>query len=258
MSEKKTKKKTKGMDVIFLIIIFALGSALGYGGYKIYDTLHTYKVAESTYDTLIDQYVKEEVTVNENSEEEVTYSIDFDSLLAVNSEIVGWLRQEGTVIDYPVAKGKNNDKYLRHLVTGEYNNAGTLFVDFRNRDLFEDTISVIYGHNMHNGSMFHCLEDYQTQEYYDEHKEFYFYTPEHTYLLEPFAGEQRNAEIPFLQFNFNSSSPFEDYIQDFLDSSVFKSDVEVHDGDKVIMMISCSYDYTAARYVLLCKVTEIA
>ena len=77
-----------------------------------------------------------------------------------------------------------------------------------------------------------------------------------TTILEPFAGKVMDAKIPFLQFNFDSDEEFMEYIDEYVRTSTFKSDVTVNKDDKVVMMIKCSADYEDARYVLLCKVSE--
>ena len=160
------------------------------------------------------------------------------------------------MIDYPVVQGEDNDYYLHHLYTGEWNSLGTLFVDFRNKKLFADQISVIYGHSMLNGSMFFILERYKRQSFYEEHKEFVFETPEKKYTLEPLAGKVMDAKIPFLQLNFDTVSEYEDYVYEFIRTSTFKSEATFDGYDKIVMMIKCSADYEDARYVLLCKVNE--
>ena len=62
--------------------------------------------------------------------------VDFDTLCAVNPDVIGWLYCEGTAINYPVLHGATNDTYLRHLYDGSYNTAGSLFIETQNAPSF--------------------------------------------------------------------------------------------------------------------------
>ena len=216
-------------------------------GLKILRGINEYNTGNESYSDLKESIVFESTDDHKNR-------IDFEALHKINEDIVGWLTLDDTQIDYPVVKGKDNEYYLHHLYTGEYNSLGTLFVDYRNRDLFNDQVSVIYGHSMLNGSMFFILERYERQSFYEDHKRFTFETPEQTYILEPIAGKTVDAKIPFLQFNFNSKEEYKEYVEEFIRTSTFNSESEFFDSDKVVMMIKCSDDFEDARYVLVCKV----
>jgi len=247
------KKDKRSVDKRFKIaLLFFLLIAIGiscFNAYQLFKGYKEYHTGTDTYDVIREQTVKEDAEENESR-------IDFAALEQINEDFVGWLTLPDTVIDYPVVKGTDNDYYLNHLIDGTYNSLGTLFVDFRNRIPFEDKITVIYGHSMKNGSMFFLLERYRNQSFYDEHKYFIYETKDKTYKLEPFAGMIMNAEIPFVQFNFNSNDEFIDYLNEFISGSSFKSDISLSGSDKVVMMIKCSAAYSSARYVLLCKVSE--
>ena len=247
MSSSKNKKKT--VRNIFILSFTILFISLIFSSYMVFNGMSQYKSGTSTYENIQKIAVKEDSSSKENR-------IDFDTLEQINTDIVGWLTLNGTVVDYPVVKGTDNDYYLHHLYTGEYNSLGTLFVDFRNSYPFDDKITTIYGHSMLNGSMFFILERYKRQDFYEEHKQFFYETKDKNYILEPFAGKVMDAKIPFLQFNFDSDEEFMEYIDEYVRTSTFKSDVTVNKDDKVVMMIKCSADYEDARYVLLCKVSE--
>ncbi len=246
---KKSKSRNKKTLKLFLIAFISILIVMSFFGLLIIKDLHEYNTGTDSY-----KQVQEIAIIDE--EAEIGSRIDFATLKEINEDVIGWLTLNGTVIDYPVVKGSDNDYYLNHLYTGEWNSLGTLFVDYRNRDLFQDQISIIYGHSMLNGSMFFILERYKKQSFYDEHKEFYFETPDHTYIFEPIAGKIMDAKIPFLQMNFNSIEEYEAYINVFINSSTFKSDSSFIGSDKTVMMIKCSDDYEDARYVLICKVIE--
>ena len=214
-------------------------------GTALYFRLLDYRSGEESY-----QQIREETAAVEKEK------IDIPALQAVNPDFRGWLTLEGTVIDYPVVKGQDNVYYLDHLFDRSSNILGCLFIDARNQEPFLDKVTVIYGHDVQDGSMFTVLEDYKEQSFYEEHRSFRFVSEQGDFLLEPFAGEVRNAEVPFVQTQFQSAEEYADYLKSFIERSTFVSDVPLTSDDKVVMMIKCSRDYTNARYVLLCKVSR--
>ena len=251
MKKKKNKRKIdKKFKIALLFFLIAAILISGFNAYMIIKSANEYNKGTDTYDEIRELAVRKDISPMEKDR------IDFDALKSVNDDMIGWLTLEDTVIDYPVVKGKDNEYYLNHLYTGEWNSLGTLFIDHRNGDLFNDQISVIYGHSMLNGSMFFILERYKNQSFYEEHKQFIFETPDKTYLLKPLAGKVMDAKIPFLQFNFDTVGEYEEYVNDYIRTSTFISEESFTRKDRVVMMIKCSADYEDARYVLLCKVEE--
>ena len=243
-NKRSVDKKFKIVLLFFLIIAILIS---GFNAYMIIRGASEYNTGTDSYKQIHDMAVRKDADPNDGR-------IDFELLKSVNPDVIGWLSLENTVIDYPVVKGNDNEYYLHHLYTGEWNSLGSLFVDYRNRDLFQDQISVIYGHSMLNGSMFFLLERYERQSFYEEHKQFIFETPDQVYILEPIAGRTVDAKIPFLQFNFGSDEEYKEYIEEFMKTSTFVSEAAFDHSDKTVMMIKCSDDFEDARYVLLCKV----
>lgn len=185
---------------------------------------------------------------NSNEDGNLPILIDFQKLKQENEDIVGWIYSENTPINYPIAKASDNNYYLRKLLNGEYNTAGTIFMNYRNSSDYTDFNTIIYGHNMKNDSMFGTLPNYKEQSYYDNHKEMYLFTENKNYKIELFAGYttpkdssvynlQKNADLEFVQESKNKSS--------------FKSDVDVKEDDKIITFSTCEYDYDGERYILL-------
>ena len=91
--------------------------------------------------------------VDENDSEKIKRElfVDFESLQAINKDVVGWIFIEDTVVNYPVLHSKkNNDEYLYTTYDGKQNNSGSIFADYRNNADFTDDNTVLYGHNMKN------------------------------------------------------------------------------------------------------------
>ena len=108
--------------------------------------------------------------------------IDWGGLKAENSDIIGWIEVPAVRIQYPVLQGESNDEYLHKTVNGEWRTAGSIFLDSENSPQMTDKHSIIYGHNMRNGSMFASLRNFNEQEVYDSCPYFWICTEEKALL----------------------------------------------------------------------------
>lgn len=194
----------------------------------------------------------ESVTQEEPVEppEPVRPQVDFDALRAINPDVVGWLVIDGTNINYPVVQGTDNQYYLRHLFTGEYNASGCIFLDSRNTRDFSDRHSILYGHHMGNGTMFNGLMDYKEQGFYDSHPTALLLTPAGDYEIEFFSGYVANVRASAWQMEFGSEVGFAEWLQAVKAKSLFQSEVMPSSADKVLTLSTCSYEFENARFVL--------
>ena len=154
-----------------LIVFFCLFSAVFmFSGYQLINNMAKNKAAADAYQELRVEFQSSQSSVSpadtkkpaEDAEKEEAKSLpelpsesfqplismDFSDLKEINPEIVGWIKGEGTGIDYPVMQADNNSYYLKHLYNGEYNNNGSIFMDYRNSGDFSDKNTVLYGHHM--------------------------------------------------------------------------------------------------------------
>ena len=138
--------------------------------------------------------------------------VDFDELEAANEDVVAWLDFPGQSISYPVVQGDDNSHYLRWSFSGTSSSSGAIFLDYRNEGLMKDGNTIIYGHNMRNGSMFGLLRRYQEQSHYEEFPFFDVYTREGTYRCAIIsAGRVRPYEESY-KIMFTSDEDRADYI----------------------------------------------
>ena len=181
--------------------------------------------------------------------------INFDNLSAVSGDAVAWLYCPDTVIDYPVMKAEEYSYYLNHLPDGTQNANGSLFIDFNNAPDFSEALTVIYGHNMRSKMMFGSLAGYKSQGYYDEHPYMYLYTKEANYRIELLygcvvgAGQWRERAF---MYGENAGALIEYAAQ----NTTFESGAVYSEGDRIIAMSTCSYEFENARYVVIGKVSE--
>lgn len=261
---------------IFLSVIILLLLVVSLSIFQIIRTSLDYKRADDIYEELQNKYVdtipqQSEETEPEKVDQAVTapstteispegslreptkISVDFETLLADNKEIVGWLYCPDTPINYPVVQAKDNNKYLRADLNGKYLVSGTLFVDYRNGVIGEDRNYVIYGHNMKNGTMFGSLLKYKDQGYYDSHSTMLYLTPEGEYTVELVAGFVVSSTDMIYQTNPDTEE-YRDYLDTSMGKSTFRSNVTLSDEDRLVVLSTCSYEFDSARYVLIGKI----
>lgn len=253
----------KSLKIILTILCIVFVCVFAFSGYKLYSTLHEYKVAERMYDGLSGQFVtagnknKPQDAEGEEEREISPISVDFETLLAQNEDVVGWIYCAETPINYPVAIAEDNFYYLHRFLDGSYNASGTLFLDCLCERDFSGRNTVIYGHNMNDGSMFASLKNYNQQEYFDEHPVMYLNTPTQNYRIELFAGYVTSASSDTYTIGFVDDAAFQAYLDKMRSQSDFTSDVELSTEDRVVTLSTCSYEYYDARYVVQGKLVPI-
>lgn len=246
MAKKKRKLTKFGRILSDILIVVCLGIA-GFSGWNLYKELHEYKVSEQTYTELLPK-----VTVKDEETQETT-GYDWDSLREMNADIAGWIKMDDSTIDYPFVKGQDNEYYLHHLFNGEYNNSGCVFIDVNNNSDFSDKNTVMYAHNMRNGTMFAAIEQFKNASYYDTHKEIHIYTPNQNYIVYPVAGMLSNGQDDYVRTSFSDDNDFMNYVSRFVQNSTFTSEVSIEATDKIVMLSTCNYDTYDGRYVLIGK-----
>lgn len=251
--EKKKKKRTVGDVIRTLILIVALG-VFCYSGYQLFGIYTEYKKGDDEYDALEDEYViapdEKEVDIQEVEGEPVMKNpIDFDGLLSMNKDIIGWLKVEALDISYPMTQGEDNDYYLHNTFQDTPNIAGCIFLDYENKKDFSDRNSIIYGHNMRNGSMFGTLKKFREEGVFEKSPYFWIYTPEKIYKYEIFACHEVGYTSKTYQLTFEDDDDFMAYIKEAFDNSVVQSDASVSTEDQVVTLSTCTGNETT-RFIV--------
>lgn len=185
-------------------------------------------------------------------------TVDFESLMAANPDVRGWLYAEDTPISYPVVQGESNDTYIHRMADGTSNRAGSIFMDFRCAGDFSEQFTVLYGHHMKNGSMFGSIHDYTEAGYYESHPYLWLLTPKRDYLLEVLSGCVVDGNDEVYDLNFWDES-LETLLERLDSESTFDRYPSVaRDSTKHILLLStCSYEADEARYVVACQMSPI-
>ena len=241
--------KKKVFRVIFaLLLIVFIGSVGG-----ILFILKQYKDNDKLYAQAAEDYTEP------GTGEAAPIVVDFEALKAVNEDVVGWIYCEGTVINYPVVQGEDNDLYLHHSYDKAYSVSGSIFVDSGNRKGFVDSNTIIYGHHMKNGSMFASLSKWSDQQYYEEHPVMWLLTPERDYKVELFSGYTTSAYAETYTMFPEPGAEVDAYLERAAGQSDFQPaegtglDGEAH----YVLLSTCAYVFDNARSVLHGKLVPV-
>ena len=145
------------------ILIIVFSAIIAFSGFRLWKIFHEYHEGDKQYSDTASQYshTKDpDNTLSDNDPQVCPITVDFEGLKKINPEVVGWIYSPDTQINYPVALAEDNEKYLHQMINGQYNSAGTIFMDCRNQADLSDFNTILYGHHMKNGSMFASLHQY--------------------------------------------------------------------------------------------------
>lgn len=228
--------------IIIGIIIAVSGIALGCWGLVKY---LPEKNAGAVYEDLkVDFGVDPVIDVPEIQEEDIN-PIDFESLTAKYPDAYAWIRIPGTNIDYPIVRREgDNGYYLNHTIDGKKRVEGAIFTEDYNSKDFEDPNTLIYGHNMKNGSMFKTLHKYKDRKFFEENRDVYIYQEGKVLKYKIFAAYTYDSRHLMLSFDFKDDIIYEAYLNSVLTkkdmSSIIDVEVPITAKDKIITLSTCN------------------
>ena len=230
------KNKKKLFNVVMRIIELIFLILLVYSSINIFKWYNNNKENKQ-----IINEIAESVTINEDTNEEKKYKINFEELKQKNSDTVAWLKIENTNIEFPIVQANNNSYYLTHNFDKKYNVAGWIFADYKNKLDGTDRNIVVYGHNMRNNSMFGSLKDVITEEWYnnEENKYITFVTENDYQTYQVFSVYQIKTEDYYIQTEFKSNE-FTEFIDTITKRSKKNFGINVSKEDTILTLSTCS------------------
>ena len=176
--------------------------------------------------------------------------VDFAALQQIAPDAQAWLYCPGTVINYPVVQGEDDDYYLHRSYDGAYNYPGSIFIEALNQPGFQDYNTILYGHNMRDGSMFACLSSWADQAFYETHPVMWLLTPQQDYKVELFSSYTISAYSDTYQIITQPGEELNGYLDMAVANSDFQSAVELDPEAHYVLFSTCAYVFNNARYVL--------
>ncbi len=198
----------------------------------------------------------------ENSEELSRLRATLTSLKKANPDTYGWIKVEGTNIDYPVVKCGDNDYYLDHAYTGEYLPVGSIYADYRTSDTFKENVNlVIYGHNVNTGSMFGSLREFLNKDVFYNNRIF-LYTMDGIFTYRPFSIHETPSDSGYIDTAFSSWGDFVKFLRELSADSKLKTpdDVKLNEYTRILTLSTCTNgaaeNRLALHAVLVSSVTD--
>ncbi len=283
-------KKKKFWNAVMIIALIALIAVLGYLAWYLYqgyvaerNALEVQEAVMITSESEEEEETEEETaeetaeSVSASSEDEedagkdgettevpdsifvdMENPIDFQALYEINPELYAWVQVDDTNINYPIAQREGDDGfYLHHDMYGDPVFAGCLYTEDANSTDWTDPMTIVYGHNMRNESMFHDLHKFESQEFFDSHPYFYIYTEDTIRVYEIYAAFVYDDRRTLDYYDFSDPEVFRSYIDgvktatlDGWQGGIIRDEVEVTTDSKIVTLQTCVGSGGSQRYLV--------
>mgnify|MGYP005775347521 CR=1 FL=1 len=258
MSRQNSKKPKKKGDIVLTLALIVAGAVFCFAAYNLFHIYTEYKKGTDEYNHIEQMAVTERApeSTEEASDTEQgpqpPFDVDFAALQGVNPDVVGWIYIEALDgISYPVVQGEDNEEYLHTTYEKNYNFAGTIFIDYENSRDFTDCNTLVYGHNMKNGSMFGRLKNFsEDQTTYEKSKYFWIFTPEKDYRYEIISAYTTGVNSDTYTLFKGPGDEFQEYLDTIKGySEIETDDTELTIKDRIVTLSTCTGN-DATRYVV--------
>lgn len=247
---RRNRKKAGGKGrLISNIVLVTACIVFCVSAFQLYRIISGYHRGKKEYDQV------QEMAVTQKKEDgETRFSVDFDALMEINPDTVGWIRfdPEPSQINYPLVQTTDNSTYLDKTFSANDNTVGAIFVNTYNNPDFNDKNTIIYGHRMNDSSMFHDLAKYEDKSFWEDNHYFYIYTPdgrEITYHIYA-AGEVSETSDTYLT-EFADDEAYRAFLDYTREASAYDTGVEVTTEDTVVTLSTCTKASDEHRMVVV-------
>ncbi len=263
LGELKRQERKRRTIVILASIVAAL--SFGYFGvyyfYSVRTNAQYSQLAElKGSDVLSDAQANNDFTLHKQAVRLPDVLDEYKTLYQKNKKLIGWLKIDDTLIDYPVMQTSDNEYYLDHNYNQEYDKNGSLFLDCNCTAYPQSTNLIIYGHHMKSGQMFGGLQKYAKESYAQKHSTIQFDTiyEKGTYqVMYVFRSQVYNEnDIVFKYYQFieaNSEEEFNSYMREMEAVSLYDTGVTASFGDSILTLSTCDYSQEDGRFVVVAK-----
>jgi len=262
--ERKTGRKIKNniFLVIAILVMLGFGVAFAYHSYGYFLWWRDGQSAEENT-RIVREIFAEKIgllTALSTEAETAVFSntspVSTTRELTKNLDIIAFIHIEGTNISNVVMQGDNNDFYLYHDMFGTPNVNGSVFMDFRNSPDFTDKNTIIYGHNMRNGTMFHNLRYYLTRDFFEAHPLIKIFTDTKVLIYEIFSTFSTHVDFEYIQVHFNSDKEFGGLIGEIMRRRAFDTGIAARRDDRLLILSTCTNVDEDTRFVVAARLTQ--
>ncbi len=261
--------------LLFLILLYCMGS-LGYQMYQYYQGSSVYNEAEAlvSIPDFSNMEISPEASDNGNSHPSQSLSadqeavndspapapdpyaqalknMDFTALREVNPDILGWIVIPNTTISYPLVQAEDNDFYLYRTWKKSESIVGSIFMDSHCSPDLSDFHTIIYGHNMNNGSMFGSLKKFKTTDYWNTHQNFIISNDSGVYTYKIFSAFEAKLTDPVFMVKINRDDEKQALIDCAVNQSVIATGIVPTADNQIITLSTCTGRGHETRWIVL-------
>ncbi len=188
--------------------------------------------------------------------ESLLQEANLPALQEINSDVKGWIVLPGTGISYPLLQGGDNEFYLNHNWKKDVYSVGAIFLDSAASDSFTDFNTVIYGHRMHDRSMFGKLKNYTKQTYLDAHPDLYIRTADGVFRYRIYAAYEAAIDTVAYKRNISGEEARAEFIRLGLESSAVDAGIVPQTSDRFLTLVTCTGNGYDSRWIVQAVLTK--
>lgn len=268
------KKRTRLILNSILLVIMLFGSTKfilsrleNYRSQQDYDQAMEIAAGQPTEEMTRQETIPETTMVSEEPEEipaeipddpvlQELLAIDLAALREENEDVIGWISIPGTKINYPLLQWTDNDFYLKHTWKQSENASGAIFMECQNAPDFSEFNTIIYGHNMINGTMFGSLHHYRNSSYWEKHPFVYIVNDEGVLRFDVFAVLSANTKSIIYGLGIETDQRKTEFLRFAQDYSFVETGLTPTVDDRILTLSTCTGAGHVNRWVVLSILNE--
>lgn len=188
---------------------------------------------------------------------EALEAMDLEALREVNPDVVGWILIPDTQINYPLMQGTDNSYYLERTWDKKSNATGSIFLEYLSNPELTDFNTILYGHNMNDGSMFAGIREYRNDTYWQEHPYIYIRSDQGVYRYEIFSSYLATVNSITFGLGFPGEEARSQFLDHALENSVIHTGIHPETTDRIITLSTCSGSTYYTRWVIHARLKMI-
>lgn len=271
--KKRKKKKLRFRKWVIVVFLLFFLSIFIFSAYKLYSWHNDNKEIETIANDVVKKTKVKEKEDTENTEnvnppdnrdndywnyiKMSLLEVDFNELLAKNSDTVGWIQVKGTNINYPIVQTTDNSYYLNHAFDKTSNDAGWVFMDYRNDAVNFNQNTILYAHSRLTGSMFGSLKNILESSWYTNKNNHIIRlsTPTENTMWQVFSVYTIPKESYYITPSFNTLEAYSEFLNTIKGRSEVEFSGTVNTDDKVLTLSTCQ-DNFGNRVVMHAKLIK--
>jgi len=249
--------------ILMLVLLVAVITLVAYEHDMEMEQQKVLEALKEEFVTEIEPEPEPEILITEPEEPAVIYCdpvIDFVGLQAENPDIYAWIQIPETEVDYPILQNEEDNYYLNRNLDGSEGYPGCIYSNNCNGKDFSDFITVLYGHNMKNGSMFAGLHQFKEDDFFEQNDTIYVYTAEARYTYQIYAAAAYSDVYIPMDYDVKlaeSVEAFCDSLQSYDDSrKQIRSELTETEENRMLVLSTCIANEGEKRYLVVGKLIE--